>query len=137
MLLLPPQSSMAPVCLTFKIPAKFLAEIRNGLFIKSISLHSVGGLERNTRSVTKSQEKYTYLIFHPTPLSSNKDLCMSRVIKRTTSVLALISIKLVYTLSGISRAQYILCYSCFMYEARLPQKSTFVQDVCCSLTIQY
>lgn len=44
MLLLLPQSSMAPVCLTFKIPAKFLAEIRNGLFIKSISLHSVGGL---------------------------------------------------------------------------------------------
>lgn len=44
MLLLLPQSSMAPVCLTFKIPAKFLAEIRNDLFIKSISLHSVGGL---------------------------------------------------------------------------------------------
>ena len=45
---------MAPVCLTFKIPAKFLAEIRNGLFSKSISLHSVGGLEINTSSVTQS-----------------------------------------------------------------------------------
>lgn len=102
MLLLPPQSSMAPVCLTFKIPAKFLAEIRNGLFIKSISLHSVGGLERNNSSVTGSQGNI-YLL----NLSSNTILqlqrCMSRVMKWTNSVSAFISIKLVYTLPGASK----------------------------------
>lgn len=97
----------------------------------NLYLYIVWGLERNTSSVTQSPEKYTYLIFHPTPCSSNKGLCMSGVIKRTSSV---------WVSSGsgwCTPYQELPMYVLWSFTdgARVAHKPIFVPSVCCRLTI--
>lgn len=132
MLLLPPQSCMAPVCLTFKIPAKFLAEIRTALFIKSISLHNVGGLEKNTSSVTGCQGNI-YLLNLASNTISQYQSCLPRVMEQTTSALTSISIRLVYTLSGSSRVDSLVV-SCVSLEYH---KSLLLLHMCAAVYLLF